>query len=291
MNKRFLASLGIALIAWAMLIGYKAMQARRAASTKTVVAATFYPLAEFAQKVGGGWADVITIVPPGTEPHDFEPNIQQVAEIYKAGLFIYNGAGLDNWAGKIASDLPKNRTIRAVEGEADPHTWLDPILAASEAGKISQALEETDPAHKADYQKNLRRYQTELEWLDKQFRLTLDNCRRREIITSHQAFFYLAKRYNLKVYSISGISPEEEPSPGKMAEISQLVQNTGIKYIFFETLSSPKIAQTIAQETGAQTLVFNPLEGLTAKQIAAGEDYISVQQMNLNNLKIALECH
>lgn len=291
MNKRFLASLGIALVAWAMLIGYKAMQARRAASTKTVVAATFYPLAEFAKKIGGTWIDVITIVPPGTEPHDFEPNIQQVAEIYKAGLFIYNGAGLDNWAGKIASDLPKNRTIRAVEGEADPHTWLDPILAASEAEKISQALEETDPAHKADYQKNLRRYQTELGWLDKQFRLTLDNCRRREIITSHQAFFYLAKRYNLKVYSISGISPEEEPSPGKMAEISQLVQNTGIKYIFFETLSSPKIAQTIAQETGAKTLVFNPLEGLTAEQIAAGEDYISVQQMNLNNLKIALECH
>lgn len=257
---------------------------------KLLVTATFYPLGEFARQIGGSLIELNTTVPAGVEPHDYEPTIQQTAQIYKSAVFIYNGAGLDKWAEKLAANLGQTTVVRATDETTDPHTWLDPILAASETGRINLALQKVDPTHAKIYAANTKKYQAELSWLDRQFKMSLSNCKRREIITSHQAFAYLAKRYNLKVYSISGVTPEEEPSPGKMAEIANLVEQTGIKYIFFETLSSPKIALSIARETGAKTLVFNPLEGLTEAQMTAGEDYISVQQMNLNNLKIALEC-
>ena len=109
-------------------------------------------------------------------------------------------------------------------------------------------------------------------------------------MASHAAFGYLAERYNINVISIAGISPEEEPSPKRMAEIAQLAKQKNIKHIFFETLVSPKLSETIAREIGAETLVFNPLEGLTNEEIATGEDYISVMEKNLVNLRTALIC-
>jgi zinc transport system substrate-binding protein len=129
-----------------------------------------------------------------------------------------------------------------------------------------------------------------LSELDEKYRIGLAECAIRDAVASHAAFGYLAKRYNLNMINIAGLSPKEEPSPRRMAEIAELARAKNIQYIFFETLVSPKLAETIAREIGAQTLVFNPIEGLTDQELAAGEDYISIMEKNLANLRTALRC-
>lgn len=260
------------------------------------VAASFYPLAEFAKQVGGENIEVINIVPPGTEPHDFEPTPQDMAKVYAAQIFVYNGGGLAPWAEKIAPELEKkgvsviNMTRHFNLLAFDPHIWLDPALAKKEVELIRDGLKEIDAENSSVYENNAKNYLAALSQLDKKYREGLASCAIRDAVASHAAFDYLAKRYNLNIVNIAGLSPEEEPSPKKIAEIAQSARGKKIKYIFFETLVSPKLAQTIAKEIGAQTLVFNPLEGLTDEELAAGENYISIMEENLTNLRLALAC-
>ncbi len=270
------------------------------------VAASFYTMAEFARQVGGDKVDVATIIPPGVEPHDYEPTPQDIAAIYNSRLFVYNGASLELWADKISGELETegiivvrasggiNLTQAAAEGEnkaaLDPHVWLDPVLARQEVDNIKDGLIKADPKNRETYQQNASSYNRELTQLDMDFRNGLANCGRRDIVTSHQAFSYLGRRYGIDVMAISGLSPDEEPSPEKLAEVTRFVRQHNIHYIFFERLVSPKQSQTIASETGAGTLVLDPLEGLTQDEINQGKNYLSVQRQNLANLRVALEC-
>lgn len=275
------------------------------------VVASFYPLAEFAKQVGGNNIEVINIVPPGVEPHDFEPTPQDITKVYSADIFVFNGSGFDPWAEKIAPEL-KKRGIAVIhmtehfdlleskdvhEGEEgheeenmDPHIWLDPVLAKKEIEIIRDTLKEADPGNSSAYESNANNYLAKLSELDEKYRAGLANCAIRDAVASHAAFGYLAKRYNLNIVNIAGLSPEEEPSPRKIAEVAEFARTTNIKYIFFETLVSPKLAETIANEIGAQTLVFNPLEGLTDEELKSGKNYISVMEENLTNLRRALLC-
>src|SRR5262249_49777522 len=143
----------------------------------------------------------------------------------------------------------------------DPHFWLDPVLAQTVVNNIRDGLSKADPADKAYFAKNAADYNAKLVQLDHDFQTGLASCQTRTIVTSHAAFGYLGKRYNLDVHAIAGITPDEEPSAAKLAELSQLVRDQHIQYVFFESLVSPKLADTIAQETGAKTLVFDPIEG------------------------------
>ena len=270
------------------------------------VVASFYPLYEFALHVGSNRVTVINTTPAGTEPHDFEPTSQDIASIHAANIFLYNGSGFDPWAEKIEEeltqkgvtvvnlskhiDLLENQEEDYEESQFDPHFWLDPVLAQKEAEVIRDALIKADPVNENEYKANSALLIGMLSDLDKRFQVGLASCQLREVVTSHAAFGYLANRYNFKQIGISGLSPDEEPSPQRMGEIAQLAQEKKIKYIFFETLVSPKLSETIANEIGAQTLVFNPLEGLTEEEIASGIDYTSIMEDNLNNLKIALSC-
>ena len=268
------------------------------------VVASFYPIAEFARQVGGSLVEVTTITPPGTEPHDYEPTGREVAKMHDANVMFYNGSGVDAWAERLAPEL-KLRGVPAVrmgsaidllasyEGEetaTDPHFWLDPILAAKEVALIRDTLSTVDAKNGATYAKNADAYLARLASLDAEFVSGLASCRQRTVITSHAAFAYLAKRYGFEVISISGISPEQEPSAGRMSEIAAIARAKGMTAIFFETLVSPKLSETIASEIGATTLVFNPLEGLSEEETAAGEDYESVMRQNLRNLKIGMVC-
>jgi len=265
------------------------------ADGKISVVASFYPLAEFARHVGGDNVIITTIISAGTEPHDFEPTPQDIAKIRDARLFIYNGGTLDPWAGKIADELPVGVTALnmarslGLDG-ADPHFWLDPVVAQKETEAIRNALIQIDPAQTESYRQNAAAYSTKLAALDKEYSTKLQSCAGREIFTSHAAFSYLAKRYNLTQSSIAGLSPDAEPSARQLAELADSAKAKNIKYIFFETLASPKLAQTLAEATGAKTLVLNPLEGLTADEVKSGRDYISVMQDNLANLTLALNC-
>lgn len=260
------------------------------------VVASFYPLAEFARQVGGDRVKVVNLTPAGVEPHDFEPSPRDIATVYGANLLILNGAGFDAWAERLRSDM-EARGVRVLDMaramntfSPDPHFWLDPVFAAREVEAIRDVLIEINPVDAEGYRARAEGYLAELAALDRAYRDGLASCAQKEIVTSHAAFGYLAKRYNMIMVSIAGLSPEEEPSPRKLAEVSTLVRERGIRYIFTETLASPKLAQTITDETGAGILVFNPLEGLTEEEINSGENYISIMKANLKNLRRALLC-
>ncbi len=264
-------------------------------SGKLRVVATFYPLAEFARNIGGDLIDVNTIVPAGSEPHDYEPTPKDILALRDADLVLIHGA-IDTWAERATANIPENKIVStaglvaSINGVVDPHIWLDPILAIEQVRFIVDGLITIDPAHGQIYNANGEEFIQKLRLLDSNYRHGLSQCRLQSVITSHDAFGYLAARYNFNAIAINGISPEEEPSSQKISEIIELARKEGIRHIFFETLVSPKISETISREIGGSTLLFNPLEGLTSQEISAGENYISAMNENLKNLKLAMQC-
>ncbi|MDQ0919711.1 metal ABC transporter substrate-binding protein [Paenibacillus sp. V4I5] len=287
---------------------------------KLNVVTSFYPMYEFTKQVAGDHANVISLVPSGTEPHDWEPSAKDMTQLKNANLFVYNGI-VEGWAEQaLKSAENKNRVVvEAIKGielmeglpedehaedhkeedkdhkeEAhgdeilDPHVWLTPVLAQKEIEAIVIGLTQADPAHKEDYRKNADAYIGKLKALDESFKTGLKNVKRKEFVTQHAAFGYLAKEYGLTQVPIAGLSPEEEPAPDKMAEIIKFAKDNNVQTIFFETLVDPKVANTIAKEVGAKTDVLNPLEGLTDDEKKKNLDYIGVMTNNLEALKKAL---
>lgn len=318
-TKRIIMIIGIILLSVIGAIALYRAKSQQEDTGKLSVTASFYPLAHFAEKVGGDLVAVRTIVPTGSEPHDFEPTAQDIAQMQQSKLFIYNGASFDPWAERIVPDLTANgvtavkmsQGVELITGEAhghesaaedheeavvegesvDPHFWLDPIRAQGMVQTIADQLSAVDPDHQMIYEANATAYIAELATLDQAYRSGLANCQKQEIITSHAAFGYLANRYNFSVYAIAGLSPDQEPSAQQLAELSDFADTEEIDYIFFETLASSRLAETLANEIEAQTLVFNPLEGLTKDEIVSGHSYISIMQENLKNLRTALACN
>lgn len=260
------------------------------------VAATFYPLAYLSQEIGGDFVSVTQITPGGIEPHDYEPTPQDLATIQSSQVFIMHGYGIDAWAENILTDLKdKNITVtesgKNIEVVADdPHVWLNPTKFQKEAEAVRDAFVEADPAHSQQYKLNATGLMSDLVALDREYREGLADCKIRKIVTSHDAFGYLAEAYNFESLAIAGISPEEEPSPKRLAKLADFARKNNVKYIFFEELVSPKIAETLAAEVGAESLVLNPIEGLTEKQQAKSENYLVLMQRNLQNLRIAMQC-
>lgn len=271
---------------------------------KLQIVTSFYPLYFFTSEIVGDKAEVYNITPAGAEPHEYELTPQDMVQIENSQLLIMNGGQLEPWGDKVKSVLQKQSITIITTGEnivdqtmvedgqtiLDPHVWLSPVLAKKEVENILQGLISVDPANASYYKSNEKILLSKLDSLDQQYLAGLQTCQKKDIITSHAAFGYLAKTYNLNQVPILGLSPEEEPSPKKLAEIADFAKKNNVKYIFFETLVSPKLAETIAKTTGAQTLELNPIEGLSNAQIANGENYFTEMEQNLVNLKIALQC-
>lgn len=267
-----------------------------AAETDVVrVHATFYPLAEAARRIGGAHVSVVTMTPPGAEPHDYEPTPRDIAEIGKGSVFVMNG-GVDAWADRVLPDLRARGAVvarasdRLPEIGEDPHVWLDPVRAAVIGDLVRDALIDADPVHAAEFRANAAAYAEDLRGLDRAYQDGLAECEIRTVVTSHEALGYLAERYGFTAVPIAGIDPEEEPSPRQMAEIVDEARKAGVKYVFFESLISPKLAETVASEIGGGTLVFDPIEGLSDEAAAAGEEYFSVMRGNLAALRTAMLC-
>lgn len=271
---------------------------------KISIVTSFYPLYFFTDQIVGTNAIISNITPPGVEPHDYELTPRDVALLERSDLIIVNGGGLEPWAENISVNM-QNKPVtmlftagellsRSVEEDGtkqpDPHVWLDPVLAKKQVEQITQAVISLDPSNAHIYQQNTEHLMQRLDELDTEFRQSLVNCAKTEIVTSHAAFGYLTDRYDLEQISISGLSPDQEPSPQELANVADFARKHSVKYIFFETLVSPRIAETLASEIGAKTLVFNPLEGLTEEEQNTDMDYFSVQRENIKNIKIALEC-
>ncbi len=259
------------------------------------VTATFYPLAYFAERVGRAHVQVKTLTPPGAEPHEYEPTPQDLVATRESQVVLMNG-GVDAWLDRVVPDLRSSgvRVVRVADAipsiEHDPHVWLDPILASRIVGLISDAFVAADPAHADDYRANTAALQADLAAIDQEYETALKTCESRTVVASHDAFGYLAKRYDLNILPIAGLSPDEEPSPKRMAEIADQAKAANARVIFFEELVSPKLAETIAREIGAKTDVFNPIEGLTPEDQAADKDYMALMRRNLQSLKNALLC-
>jgi zinc transport system substrate-binding protein len=290
----FLAVLfAAAVLAWLALPMHQRSDSGSGKSLHVV--ATFYPLAEFARQVGGARVDVRTLVPPGAEPHDYEPTPQDIVASSRSDVFLLNG-NVDAWVERILPDLRRDgvRILRVADAlpdvERDPHVWLDPVLAEKIVGLIRDSFKSADPAGSAEFDANAAAYLASLASLDAEYRSGLSQCATYQVVASHDALGYLAKEYSLDIVPIAGLSPDDEPSPARMADIAMLAKRAKAKYIFMEALVSPKLAETIADEVGAGTLVFNPAEGLTALELAARKDYLFIMRENLANLRLALSC-
>ena len=277
------------------------------------VLTSFYPMYDFACKIGGDCIDVTNMVPSGTEPHDWEPSTNDLKNLEKADVFIYNGADMEPWADDLL--VSRSDTLRVVEasenvelrttdgehehahehedadhhhGDFDPHVWLDPENAKIEMEAIRDALGAADPENSTVFQSHSEKDAAELDALDAEFREKLAPLPNRTIVVAHEAFGYLCDAYGLTQVGIEGLSPDSEPDPGRMAEVIDFVREHSISTIFFEELVSPKVAEAIASETGAQAKMLSPLEGLSDEQAAAGADYFSVMHDNLAALMEAL---
>jgi zinc transport system substrate-binding protein len=277
------------------------------AGGQTPVVAAFYPLAFAAERVGGEAVSVTNLTPVGAEPHDVELTARDVERVHRAAIVFYLGGGFQPALERIleGTDTRAVDLLTAVElltttaghgdeddradgtqdDEADeavdPHVWLDPLRYAEIVRQVGAELAAEGSA---------AGLVTELEELHAEFEAGLADCERREIVTSHAAFGYLAERYDLEQISISGLSPEAEPTARDLEWLIEEVREHDATTVFFETLVSPRLAATVAREAGAETAVLNPIEGLTADEQAAGADYFSLMRDNLQTLRGALGC-
>lgn len=264
-----------------------------AASGTTGVVAGFYPVAWAAEQVAGDRVAVTNLTPAGAEPHDLELSARQVGEVRSAEVVLAVRGfqpALDDAAGDNAIDLLEGLDVQAPaeddrhgdeETTGDPHVWLDPTLFAEIARRLGRTLG-TEQGGEALARR--------LEELDAELRAGLAACERREIVTAHAAFGYLAERYGLEQIAIAGLSPEAEPSPQALAGLVEEVRDASATTVFVEPLVSPRVAETIARETGAAVAVLDPIEGLTAAQQEDGADYFSLMRENLAALQKALGC-
>ncbi len=279
------------------------------------VITTLFPLQEFARSVGGAKAQVDLLLPPGAEPHNWEPKPSDVNRIKQADFFIYIGRAMEPWAGdllkavstgrlrvleagRVAPPEPqdshpgKHTHIADAHGEKkDPHIWLDFSIDIKILEMIAAAFSEKDPAQAAHYRSNASAYEAKLADLDQKYRSSLSSCRQRQMILGgHSAFGYLAQRYGLRQMALYGISPNAEPTPKKLAEVVQAAKNQRVKFIFFESLMNPKLAQVLAKEAGIGTLNLYDGANVTKDQLQKKTTFLELMEKNLANLRRGLEC-
>lgn len=305
-TKNILIALAVIVVLGVLAIigfGGSTDQTQDTSDQKLSVVASFYPIYFLTSEIGGNRAEVINLMPDGAGPHDYEPTAQDIVRIHSSRLFILSG-GVEEWGDDIKNGLnPKNTVVVSAsdglrtqtfteDGVAaeDPHVWLSPLLAKKMTDNILEGYKTADPKNTEYYQANADSLKTRLEELDTEFKQGLAMCAKRDVIGSHGAFGYLGTAYNLNPISIAGLSPEAEPSLQKLTEIADFAKKNDVRVIFFESVVSPKLSQTIATEVGAKTMVLDTLERITKEDAESGEDYMTIMRQNLANLKIALIC-
>jgi zinc transport system substrate-binding protein len=284
----------------AAVTGLAGCGARASGSGRPELVAAFYPLAWLAGQVGGPGIDVENLTKPGAEPHDLELTPRQVIHVGESDLAFYiKGVqpAVDKAvrqhaehhsfdAESVVSTLPAPQDSEE-NGAIDPHLWLDPSRFATVATALGERLARADTAHAAGYRSHAAQIAARLNALDADFRTGLGACARKEIVTGHAAFGYLAQRYGLSQVGLSGLDPEAESSPRRIADLTALIRRTGATTVFTETLVSSKTADTLAREAGVRTEVLDPVEGVKPH---SRDDYFSIMRRNLATLREALGC-
>jgi zinc transport system substrate-binding protein len=294
-----------------MLFGCKDESLNKQGITDVKVVTTFYPLYDFTKNIMDSSKNIKLLIPSGVESHDFETSAKDMSDITSADVFIYNSDCFETWVSKVKKniDLKQTEMINAAKGIKlmkgsleledskgkkshqkvfDPHIWLSPKLAMKEVVNIRDGLIKKFPNEKDLFNKNAQKYLKKLEKLDNAYKAAFKDAIHKNFVTQHDAFSYLAKDYGLKQVAIAGLSLEEEISPARLTKLKEYMKRKGIKVIYFEEKASAKIAQTLAREVGAETLILNTLENLT-KAEQKKEDYISVMEKNLKTLKLTIK--
>ncbi|SHI76583.1 metal ABC transporter substrate-binding protein [Lutispora thermophila] len=280
---------------------------------KLKIFTSFYPMYFIAKEIAQDKAEIINMIPAGVEPHDWEPTLKTMAQLQESDIFIYNGAGMERWVDRVIENMDTERSkiveaskgIELISGEEDhededhedehdhgnydPHVWVSPMNLKKQALNVLNALIEKDGSNEDYYRANYNNLISRLDALDNDIREASKSFKTNIIVTSHEAFGYFAKEYNLKQIPIRGISPQQEPSPAKIAEIVKLCRENNIKYIFVEKFVNPKYSETIANEIDGEVLTLNAVHGLTQEEMDKGMDYITIMYENLENLKKALQ--
>lgn len=283
---------------------------------KMRVVTTLFPLYDFARHVGQQRAEVSLLLPPGVEPHAFEPRPADMKRIHGADLFIFTGKYMEPWVdallkgveSKSLSVVDTSKDITLIQGHPrhdeahhahietlvspDPHVWLDFSNAMKMVDSIAAAYMARDPQNTGFYRKNAEEYKKKLEELDRKYKDTLSQCRNRVIIhAGHFAFGYLTRRYNVKYISaFRGFAPDAEPTPKRLVELSDTVKKYSVRYIFYEELITPKVAEAISQETGCGLLMLHGAHNIAREEMEGGVTFLHLMEKNLENLKVGLQC-
>jgi zinc transport system substrate-binding protein len=300
-----IAVLVIVIIAGTFTGLYLSNRPAPSSSSMLKVVATFYPLYDFAQNVGGNKISASILVPETVDVHDFEPTPSSIQKVATADVIIYNGAGLEPWISEVinAADntkliqvdssqgiqlLPVSSEFQKNNQTVDPHIWLDPLLAKKQVNNILQGLIKADSADEEYFTANAQAYKAKLDALNSQIINASANFKTKYFVTFHEAFAYFAKQYNLTQIPISGPF-EEEPTPSDIDNVIKAINQYHLLYVGYESLENQAISQTISRETNATLIRMDPIEGLTAQEKAAGADYLSLMQMTASNIELALE--
>ena len=253
------------------------------------VAAGLYPLAEVVRQVGGDLVQVDDLTPPGAEPHDLELSPPEIETVDQADLLVVLGGGfqpaLESLAGRNTSLVVAERIAKGSGPPGDPHFWLDPMTVGEVAGLVADELARLDEANEGAYRANTKAFAIELASLHEEMEVGLRDCSTKTLVTAHDSFGWLASRYGLRAESIAGLSPDQEPDPARLAELTDLVKEEKVTTVFTETLVSARVAETLARETGVTTAVLDPLESAPADG-----GYLEAMRSNLRVLREGLGC-
>ncbi|MBA4417008.1 MAG: zinc-binding protein [Syntrophus sp. (in: bacteria)] len=322
MNMRNL--LRVSLITLALCVGLFSCGTREAEAPgqgRLKVITTLFPVYDFARNIGGEKAHVTLLLPPGVEPHSFEPRPGDILAINRADIFVYTGKHMEPWVVGILKGIDNKKLLvidgskgialmekgnedkdshghgenkkdhGGEEGRPDPHIWLDLYNAQKMVDAIRDGFIGKDPSHKEFYIKNAEAYNARLSALDERFKAGLSRCAgRRFIHGGHFAFGYLARRYNLEYISAYEGSPNAEPSPKRIIELKKLIRDNHIKYVYYEELITPRVAEVVARETGTTLLKLHGAHNVSREDLEKRVSFIGIMEQNLDSLRTGLEC-
>lgn len=303
----------ILFIAIALVFAFISLQKAPKTSQEPTVATTTFALYDITKHIAGDTLNVINILPFGVDPHSFEPTPKLMIQLQKSAIVFYSGAGLEPWTHGFhfphkavnISKFVKLRKLSHEESEEeihgdeherhhenglDPHYWLDFDNMKIATKVITEELIKLLPQNKELYKSNEKSYIAMLDNLDRSYKNALNSCKNNTVIMSHNALGYVAQKYHFKVASLSGLSPEADPSAQDVNRIFHDIKKQGINTIFFENFVNDKLIKTIANDAKIKFELFEPLGNITADEANAGATYEDIMKKNLKKLTEALQC-
>ncbi|HCW32101.1 MAG: metal ion ABC transporter periplasmic protein, zinc transport system substrate-binding protein [Candidatus Peregrinibacteria bacterium GW2011_GWE2_39_6] len=305
MKKALFALAVVSLIVVGILRASPVSRSPESDFQKIKITTTLFSLYDFAKNIGQDKVEILLLLPPGIEAHSFEPTPSNIVTINESDLFIYSGKFMEPWVDDLIAGMKEGSALilnasRGVElmvkkehdqTDVDPHFWLNFDNAKIVVDHIAQALSEVDPYNASFYQKNAQGYKEQLGQLDFEYQDTLLSCQSKKIIYGgHYALGYLAKRYGLIYTAAQGLAPDAEPTVNDLIALVTQINENDFKYIFYEELASPKIAETLAKETGAKMLLLHSAHNLSKKDYENNATFLSLMRNNLANLSVGLNC-